>query len=222
MPEFSMPSQDGPAVVFMENFANVIAANSAVYQLSSLDAAAISAAVNAYSTAFTLAVNPPTRTELTIIAKDETRNSAEQIVRQYAMQIKYNAGISTEDKAAIGVSQPNADRNPVNVPDTLPVLAIIGALQGAQTVRFNDSTAPDRRAKPFGAALIELWVAVTDDEPATDVGQAKAYGLFTKNPIGVAFAAADDGKVATHFGRWVDRKGGVGPWSLPVSMRIAA
>ena len=221
MAEHSIPTQDGPAQVYMQNFADVIAANVGLYQLGAADSAAISAAAGAYSAALLLALNPPTRNELTIIAKDEARNAAEQIVRQYAMQIKFNAGIPTDAKAAIGVAQPNPTRTPINVPDTLPALLIVGSLKGSQTVQFRN---PDTegKAKPFGATMVELWVAVTEEDPALFASQAKAYGLFTKNPIGVAFAEADDGKMATHFARWVDRKGQVGPWSLPVSMRIAA
>ncbi|HEV2296747.1 MAG TPA: hypothetical protein VGR35_23095 [Tepidisphaeraceae bacterium] len=221
MSDTGIPAQDGPAREYMLTFANVIAFDPSVYQLQQVDSDAISAAVNAYSAAYTLAIEPATRTELTIIDKDETRNSAEQIVRLYAMQIKYNAGISTAAKAAIGVSQPNPERNPINVPASSPLMNIIGATPGAQTVRYADTSAPDSGAKPFGAASLQLFVAITD-EPTTDEAVAKFYGAFTRNPIGVAFNEADDGKVATYFARWADRKGQVGPWSLPVSMRIAA
>ena len=55
-----------------------------------------------------------------------------------------------------------------------------------------------------------------------DPEQAQFYGAFKKNPVAVGFDPADDGKVATYFARRASRRGDVGPWSLPVSMRIAA
>ena len=76
-------------------------------------------------------------------------------------------------------------------------------------------------AKPFGAIQLQLFVAI-GTAAVTDESAAQFYGAFTRNPVGVAFGAEDDGKVATYFARWATRRGDVGPWSLPVSMRIAA
>ena len=38
----------------------------------------------------------------------------------------------------------------------------------------------------------------------------------------LAKKAKDNKKIATYWGRWANSKGQVGPWSLPVSMTIAA
>jgi hypothetical protein len=76
MAEPFIPPRDADARDFMLNFANVIAANPAVYMLSSADALTISNTVNASAAAYTLAVSPPTRTELTVSEKDQTRISA--------------------------------------------------------------------------------------------------------------------------------------------------
>jgi hypothetical protein len=38
----------------------------------------------------------------------------------------------------------------------------------------------------------------------------------------VDFTEDKDGKVATYYARWASVRGEVGPWSLPISMRIAA
>jgi hypothetical protein len=58
--------------------------------------------------------------------------------------------------------------------------------------------------------------------PTIDPNTATFYGAVTRNPVPVAFNPADNGKQATYFARWADRKGQVGPWSLPVTMAIAA
>lgn len=217
---FGIPSEDGAARTYFNHFASYVSANLGVYFLSAADGAALTLAAQNYNDAFVLAEAEPTRNKLTVIQKDETRNACEALVRLYSMQIKYNAGISTEDKAAIGISQPNPTRTSVNVPSTLVELGIVGALQGSHTLTYKDSTT-QQRAKPFGAALVELWCAVAETAGA-DVNLARPCGLFTKNPIGIAFEPADNKKVATYWGRWVSRKGQFGPWSIPVSMTIAA
>ncbi len=60
------------------------------------------------------------------------------------------------------------------------------------------------------------------NEPVENVDETSFYFAFRKNPIASAFDHADDGKCATYFARWADAKGQVGPWSMPVNLRIAA
>src|SRR5690242_15353163 len=112
MSDSAMPSQDGPARDYINFFAENIALDPGRYLLSVADSAAISLAASNFNDAYVAATNPATRNEQTIIQKDETRNSAEALVRLYSMQIKYNAGISTEDKNVLGIQQPNNSRTP--------------------------------------------------------------------------------------------------------------
>jgi hypothetical protein len=216
-----IPAKDAEASLWMQTFANGISANPSTYQLQSTDATTISNTVNAFKNALTVSVDPATRTATTIAVKDDARATAEALCRQYAINIKFNAGISDANKIAIGVRPVNPNRSPVNVPASSPLLNVVGATPGSQTVRYADTSTPDSGKKPFGAVQLQLFVAV-GTTPTNDETTAQLYGSFTKNPVGVGFSPDDDGKVATYFGRWVSRKGDVGPWSLPVSMRIAA
>jgi hypothetical protein len=221
MADSYIPPEDAAALVWMQNFGAILTATPALYALTSADAAAVTSAVNAFDAAYTISQNPSTRTEVTVAAKNDARAAAEAICRQYAITIKYNAGITDPDKIAIGVRPVNNERNPINVPDSSPLLNVLGATPGSQTVRYSDTNTPDSAAKPFGATALQVFLAVTT-AAVDDPSEAEFYGAFTKNPIGVGFDEADDGKVATYFARWQNRRGDVGPWSLPVSMRIAA
>jgi hypothetical protein len=221
MSESYIPAADALARDWFVNFAARIAANPALYQLTAADATNIDGVVDDFVAAYAIAVEPITRTPVTIAAKDAARNVAEQLCRQFAIQIKFNAGITDEDKIAAGVRPPNPNRDPINPPASSPLLNVLGATPGSHTIRYADTSTPDSPAKPFGAAMMQLWVAI-GATPTTDESTAKFYGTFTKNPVGVSFVEADDGKVATYFARWANRKGDTGPWSLPVSMRIAA
>ena len=80
---------------------------------------------------------------------------------------------------------------------------------------------PNKRAKPFGAISLQLFVNVAEEvDPNPDT--ARFVGNYTKNPIVVAFDHSENGKQATYFARWQGRRGDVGPWSVPVSLAIAA
>jgi hypothetical protein len=216
-----IPAEDGPAQEWMTTYASGISANPGLYMLSPADATAITNAVNAYVAARAVTLVPATKTKVTVLAKDNARLSAEQICRQYAMVIKENAGIPDEAKVNIGVRPPNETREPITCPQSQPVLSVVAATDGAQTLRFADALTPNTGAKPFGAVSLQLFVAVAEDEVA-DPASAKFQGNFTKNPIALAFSAEDDQKKVTYFARWQSRKGETGPWSAPVSMSIAA
>src|SRR5687768_9415202 len=162
MSDTGIPRQDALAVKYINTFANTIANDPAGYMLQVADAAALQLAASNLQSAFTAATTPATRNELSIAHKDEMRTSAEALVRLYGIQIKYNQGISTVDKEAIGISQPNPTRTPRNVPATQPAVNVKGALVGSHTVTFVDSL-NDKKAKPFGAQTVELRVAITEE-----------------------------------------------------------
>jgi uncharacterized small protein (DUF1192 family) len=216
-----IPAEDAQFRTWAEAFAGGISADPPRYFLTPAQAASIQGVVDDFVAKLAIATNESTRTKPTIIAKDDARHVAESLCRQYAILIKDNAGISDDDKVAIGVRPINPNREPINCPQTSPLLNIVAATPGSHTVRFSDSMDPEKRAKPFGASELQLFLAITEEDqaPLTD---AKFYAKVTKNPVGVEFSQADDGKVATYYARWASVRGEVGPWSLPVSIRIAA
>lgn len=216
-----IPSQDARALIWMRAFAAGIAASPALYMLAASDAATVSAAVDAFGAALASAADPATRTTVTVAIKDEARTSATQVCRQFARLIKFNAGVSDPDKIAIGVRPVNNNREPVGCPQTSPLLHLIAATPGAQVLRYADSTTPASPAKPFGATELQLFVAV-GAAPAVDPAAARFCGKFTRNPVSIPFDNASNGRLATYFARWSSRRGETGPWSLPVTMAIAA
>lgn len=221
MPEDYISPRDAEALAWMQTFAGGLTASPGTYFVSAPQAASVQAAVDAFAAGYADAVDPATRTPVTVAIKDEARNAAEQLCRQFATLIKYNAGISNPDKIAIGVRPVNPERNPIDCPTSSPMLNVVAATPGSHTLRYADSLTPDSPAKPFGASELQLFVAV-GDEIVADPDEARFYGKFTKNPVSVIYDAGENGKQATYFARWAGRRGDVGNWSSPVTMAIAA
>jgi hypothetical protein len=220
MSEFGIPNADELAKAYFKRFAERLSEDPGAYFQSVADAAAITLASNNFSAALDVASDPLTRTSAKVLLKDEMRNACEALIRLYSIQIKYNQAISSEMKAYLGIAQPNSSRQQRNVPATFVDLAVKGALLGSHTVTYTDSMT-GKKSKPFGAQTVELIVAISD-EPVSDPGLGKTYGIFSRNPIGVAFEHADNTKVATYWARWANVRGQAGPWSNPVSLTIAA
>ena len=62
---------------------------------------------------------------------------------------------------------------------------------------------------------------VTSATIVTDPASLPFIGIQTKNPVAVNFSSADVGKTAYYAGRWVTRRGLVGPWSAIINFTVA-
>ena len=214
-------SRDAELGQWVTNFSTLISASPGTYGLVAGDAATIATYVNAFTTALAVVNNPATRTMATVANKDGAKAAMLEIVRAYALQVRNNNGVSNGDKTALGLTLVDRTPTPIPPPASAPLLNVVAATRGEQTLRYADATTPDSRRKAAGAIGLQLFVAVSSgviNDPA--VAPFKAF--VTRQPYGVPFEPADNGKLATYFARWQNRKGQVGPWSNGVTFTIVA
>jgi hypothetical protein len=222
-----IPARDVDLVVWADNFAALITAAPATYGLSPTDASTIQASVDAWDAAYTLAVNPATRTPTTVAAKNTAKNAMVPILRTYASQIRINPGVMDSDKIALGLNLPNNSPSPIPAPATQAVLTITSATPLRHTLKFRDELAsPTSRAKAPNSIGCEIWRGVSTIG-LTDPGACTFYGMAVKVPFYSDFDPADAGKIATYFARWANRAGSAGnnialtgPWSNALSQTI--
>jgi hypothetical protein len=110
MPNPYIPRADAEFLSMAQSFAKGISDDPARYMLAPAQAESIQGAVDRFVAAFKVATNEATRNKGTVINKDDARHIAEQLIRQYAMLIKGNAGIDDSDKINIGVPPVNRSR----------------------------------------------------------------------------------------------------------------
>ena len=216
-----IPSEDEAFRTWAESFRDGLVLNPGKYMISPAQAASVQSVVDAFVLKLGICSNEATRTGPAVAEKDDSRAVCETLCRQYAILFKENGGISDADKIAIGVRPINPAREPRNAPATSPLLNIVGATPGMQQLRYSDSATPDSKAKPFAATSMQLFVAVTET-PDAPLSEAKFYNAVTRNPVKVEFTPDDNGKFATYYARWCSARGETGPWSIAVSMVIAA
>jgi len=216
-----MGSTEAAKLAWMDNFVDVLQASGATYMVGSGDVAAIAAAVQSFSTARDIALAPSTRNKGTVANKNDLLVAAVAICRQYARMIKYNAGIDDQAKIDAGIKPPTTQPEPRPCPLSAPTIAIIAATNGAQTLTYADSLDPDARRKPLGADGLVLFRAI-GTAPVTDVSQFQFYRKYTTKPMPVFFEQAENGKIATYYGRWIGQRGDMSTPSAMVNMAIAA
>jgi len=215
-----IPPKDADLALWAQNFSDLITANPATYGLLPADAVAIAASNATWQAAFIVATNPATRTTVTIAAKNAAKVAFIALARTYGSQIRINPGVTNADKLDLGLNLPNNSPSPIPPPVTWPILALPSAGPGLHEVRYADSSSPASRAKPPLVVQLQLFrgVAVA---AIVDPALTSFLAGVTKNPYQSTFSdPADTGKVATYFGRWLNRNGQVGPWSAPVDMVV--
>ena len=213
-----IPSKDSLFVAWLTNFAALITANPVNFGLVAGDALTIQGKADSYDAAYTLAIDPGTRTPATVAAKDVARTEAEATVRPFAVQISLNDGVTDENKVAVGVTVRKTVPTPVPPPASAPVLGLVSQNPGRIQLSYRDDALPAGKSKPDGCIGLEIYTAV-GTVAAVDPAQALYRGTITKSPNTLDFGAEDKGKIVVMWGRWVTRSGPAGkaqagPWSV--------
>lgn len=218
-----IPTRDVELGPWADNFRDLTTADPVRYGITAGQAAEIAPLVNTWDTAYATASNPATRTPASIAAKDSAKGAMIPVLRLYAQLIKANNGVTNEDKVSLGIHVNDPIPTPVPVPTSIPKLSMNAAFHLNQTLDIRATETPLSRAKPPGVAGLELARTVTlaaDPTPA-DPDAADFVGIATKNLKMLQYSADLVGKRATFWGRWFNRKGELGPWSLALSQIMA-
>lgn len=219
-----IPGPDAQFDSWIANFSTKLTAAPATYGLVAGDATAVAAVTATWATAYAASVAPATRTPVTIAAKDSARTNAEALIRPLAQQVSRNAGVSNDDKTAIGVNLPNTARTPVPPPTTKPGLTLVTSVHFQMTLAYRDTSTPTSKGKPTGAIGTDMRMTLAI-APATDPEAAKPLTIATKSPVIVSFTSQDVGKYATFWARWQTRSGPggqaqYGDWSAPMTVVV--
>lgn len=216
-----LPTREADLDTWLANFKTLIAATPTNYGLVSSDGTAITTAFNNWHSAYLAAVNPTTRSALTVQAKNAQKAIVIPLVRSYAGTIQANHAVSDSLKMGLGLHVRDATPTPVPPPSTKPVLKITKTDQGFQDLQAADEATPLRRARPTGSVGLLVYRFIGADS-TSEPGDATFLTFVGKPSFESTFSTADRGKTVTYFARWTNARGEVGPWSFALSAQIAA
>lgn len=206
-----IPPRDADFNNWIDNFSTLLTAAPATYGLLASDATAVASLNSTWAAAYALAVNPSTRTPVTVAAKDTARITAQAGIRPYAVQISLNPGVLVDDKIAIGVNPRTSTPTPITTPTTWPIVTLASGAPLQQIVRYRDYTSsPTSKGKPYGVVALQLF-AKASTTPILDPTLLPLKATLTKSPGTIDWISADAGMQAYVAGRWITRKGLVGP-----------
>lgn len=229
-----IPRSDSEAAALMRLFANELVSRPEIYHVSPEMAEAVREAVVAFRSSLATTLNRAIRNHLSVVHKNECRAAAEQICRRVAILVRADPAVGDADKVKLGIRPRKKHISRSKAPMSYPIL--IPRVSGrALQVEWRDFNSPDRKAKPAGCAMLQLFYAVAD-KPVNDLSAMQLLNVYTSNQVrlaatgmnatipGTSMSFADDGerRVVTFIARWAGPKGQPGPWSEPASVRIAA
>ncbi|MBV8069885.1 MAG: hypothetical protein JO270_08280 [Acidobacteriaceae bacterium] len=216
-----IPAKDAALDAWGANFTTLLTASPVTYGLTSTDALNAQNAFNTWHAAYLLVTSPTTKTKQTVSAKNTQKVTMLGIIRPLAITISLNAGVSSANKTAIGVNPRTSTPTPIPTPVTNPVLTLDSTSPAGTIIRYRDSIAsPSVKSKPFGSIGMQI-AASPSATPITDPNTLTMQATQTKSPFILALGSAAAGKTVYFAGRWITRKGLVGPWSPIVPFVVA-
>jgi hypothetical protein len=237
-PRQFIPEGDSDFAWMGRIFAQTIAKDREKYFISERDSEMITRRVEEYRKKLSIATSPGGRTKPACLAKSQARARAEQIVRKFGNFIRAHPHIGEADKLALFIKERPTRLKERKCPPSVPELTFVGSIDGVSaaipihvlrfrnydSLRFREPQSY-KRAKPAGAARLELFVELIDpDEPVPnwpgELGRPWYLRSFTKNPIHVEFPMPRRPMKVVYWARWADATGGVGPWSKTCVARV--
>jgi hypothetical protein len=217
-------------------FARSIERDPARFKLSGDDAALIRSVVKEFEAAYRAATNKAVRSVLTVRAKDDSRLKAQRLIERYGRLIRADDSISAACKLCLDIRERPAKLKPRTCPQTRPLLTFRGArdatsMRGPMHVlefREEEHLMPTLkemaprtfRAKPAGAARVEVYVELVDEGEPIPKHPAELSGgrpwylrSFSRTPMEVEVPVCPRPMMVVYWACWADTKGERGPFS---------
>jgi hypothetical protein len=215
-----IPAADATFQAWQANFLSYASANAAALGLTPADLTPLTAAQTGWATAFPAHLAAVNAAKAAKQTKDEARAAYIALVRPLVRKLQASSVVSDAEKAALGITVA-ATPTPIGPPTTMPLVSVECGNRLQHTLRFVDSATPTRKAKPAGVLGAEIWSKVGEPPPAGE-GDLRIAAVDTAAPFVLNFDAAEGGKTAYYWLRWVSPTGERGPWSEQAAATIAA
>jgi hypothetical protein len=176
-----------------------------------------------YNARLAAAIDPSTRTKVTIEQKRVSKASILAAVRQLMKIVDAFPGTTNPQRASLGMRVKDVSPSPRPAPSTQPVVAVAGTGGGLAVLRLRDETTPDKKAKPAGVFGALLSTAVTTaDAPAPTFPADTFNAVITRTTHTMTLPLNSAGKRLWVQAQWINERGEPGPTSLVANALIAA
>ena len=219
MPHNFYRGSDATVVTGSANFASVIATDFASLGLTTAQATAFGTLNTALQAAYSAAIDPTTRTRVTIADKTLALKNMRSSAILLAKIIYATPTVTDAQLIGLGLL-PRSTRTPIPAPSTAPVVEV-GVVSGRLVnLRLRSADFPDRRGMEPGARGANLYSYV-GATPPDDSRDYHFEGMTTRTIAQILFPdSVAAGALIWLSARWVSARGQLGPASTPVSFNL--
>ncbi len=216
-----LPATDGGLNDWASNFQQKTSAvaDPTTIGLTAGEVSAYSSVFEVYTFAYAAAIDPATRGEATILAKNEAKKTLVALSRQLAMAVTNHAGITNSQRQAFGLTVRSDGRTPVPPPSTSPALDIESVQGWTVNIRLHN-TEVSGRSKPLGVTGAFVYTYVGETAP-TDITAWHMEGTTSRTISKVVFPGSlEPGTKVWITAAWVNPTLQTGPACTPRSTQI--
>jgi hypothetical protein len=206
-----VPRKESEFATWLANLVSVIAMRIGKWAIPADAFEPVQNAAAAFAIAYAIAIDPATRSSVTIVAKDDSKKDAEKKTRSFIKTyVAFNPAVSNADRTLAGLPIYKDDRTPAPIPTKSPNYSIDAALRQL-TIHFYDV---DRKhpAKPDGVHGAEIRWAILEAPPET-IDEMVHSSFDTHTPFTLTFDENQRGKTVYMCLCWENTRGQKGPWS---------
>jgi hypothetical protein len=166
-----------------------------------------------YNKLYAVCLNKATTSMGATALRDEYMNTVyfakcEYVFTEYLLN---NVAVSAEDRIALGIHDKSTNHSEVPNPDTTPILKVVSGEPLQMVVTFRNP-ATGRFGKPKKVNFLDLRYKIGDPEPI-GVVEAKNELNISRSGAIITFLEEDKGKQVYFYARWINGKGGAGPYT---------
>ena len=211
-----LPLKDQDLRAFCEAFLATITPAPTTYGLAASDVTLLDGQVTDYSDKLAAAVEPSTRTRVSVAAKQMSRRTLMATMRN--LYKKVIAANLTDDKLeALGLPLRDVQPTPIPAPAMKPTINIVSRDENTVKIKLTDPTDPNRRGRPPGVDGVAIFSFIGDEAPTTEAGW-KFEGNTTRMSIDVVFpATVEPGSKVWLTAFYFNPRAMSGPAATPVS-----
>ena len=213
-----IPARDFDFLVWIDNFAEVLAVNSVVLKLESTKVTEIQSLTAVYKTTLEKALSPEGSHRDTFFKNSYKKELTKCIRNIVSGNLNYNPAMTAILRNEMGLHPRNPRRRRAQKLTVRPRLEVFPGIQ--QTIiRYRDEES-GRRAKPRGVRGITFHWALLDDPPESPENLNKTVSK-TSGSLVLDFSENERGKALYIAARWENTIGEGGPWSDIMKAHIA-
>src|SRR5688572_1312662 len=183
-----LPLKDQDLRAFCEAFLATITPVPTTYGLAASDVTLLDGQVTDYSDKLAAAVEPSTRTRVSVAAKQMSRRTLMATMRNLYKKV-IAANLADDKLEALGLPLRDVQPTPIPAPAMKPTINIVSRDENTVRVKFTDPTDPNRRGRPPGVDGVAIFSFIGDEAPTTEAGW-KFEGNTTRMKIDVVFPAS--------------------------------